>query len=118
MKQPWYELLPPLNQKRQIEYALPYLMGLKALELGEANDNNLAEIAGHLLIAVYLPCDPKVIDDGRRAVKRLIKQWEQRVEFDPSDVDLVGQAVYEYHNQVQSINKVRLQKAIKKVLKK
>ena len=118
MKTPWYEKLLPLSQKQENTYALPYLMALRTLELGEANDDNLAEIAGHLMIAVYLPCDPNTIDEGRRAIKRLIGQWQRSVEYDPLDVELVGQAVYEYHNQVRSINKARLQKAIEKVLKK
>lgn len=113
----WYNKLLPLSQRQEIEFAMPYMMALRVLELGEATDDNLAKIAGHLKIAVYLPCDAHIIDDGRRAIRRLIKAWQNDIEFDPLDIELVGQAIHCYHECVRNINRQRLQKAIQKVLK-
>ena len=113
----WYNKLLPLSQRQETHYALPYLMALRVLELGEANDDNLAELTGHLRIAVYLPCEAQTIDEGRRAIRRLIEQWQDGVEFDPSDVETVGIAIREYHRIASNISKQKLQKAIQNVLK-
>lgn len=114
----WYNKLLPLSKRQEAIYALPYLMALRVLELGEANDDNLAELAGHLKIAVYLPCDAHTIDEGRRAIRRLIRQWQDGVEYDPCDVESVGIAIHEYHRIASNISKQKLQKAIKNVLKR
>lgn len=113
---PWWYHLSPMTQNKEVSYSLPYLMAAKLFTEGKANEDHIAEIAGHLKIATYLNVEPELIDEAKRIIFRIICQWKDDPSYTEEEADIVYAAILEYAKVVSNSPIFLVQKAIKKVI--
>lgn len=113
---PWWYYLSPMTQNKEVSYSLPYLMATKLFAEGNANEDHIAEIAGHLKIATYLDVEPELIDEAKRIIFRIIHQWKNNPLYTEEEANIVHAAMLEYAKVVSNSPIFLVQKAIKKVI--
>lgn len=107
----WNKLMPISNETK---YALPYWMALRALEDGDVNGDNFAELWGTLKIALVLQCEKA--PDGLWALSVIAHDLALSHPLNPDDILLVRKAIEEYDRVALNTPKQLLTKAIKKAL--
>lgn len=113
---PWWYYLSPMTQNKEVSYSLPYLMATKLFAEGNANEDHIAEIAGHLKIATYLNVEPELIDEAKRIIFRIIHQWKNNPSYTEEEANIVHAAMLEYAKVVSNSSIFLVQRAIKKVI--
>ena len=113
---PWWYYLSPMTQNKEVSYSLPYLMAAKLFTEGNANEDHIAEIAGHLKIATYLNVEPELIDEAKRIIFRIIHQWKNNPSYTEEEANIVHAAILEYAKVVSNSPIFLVQRAIKKVI--
>lgn len=115
-KLPWWYYLNPMTQNKEVSYSLPYLMAAKLFAEGNANEDHIAEIAGHLKIATYLNVEPELIDEAKKIIFRIIHQWKNNPSYTEEEANIVYAAILEYAKVVNNSPIFLVQRAIKKVI--
>jgi hypothetical protein len=110
-KIPWWFYLSPMSQKKEVNYSLPFLIATKAFVAGDANEDNIAEIAGHLKIATYLNVEPEAIDEAKRIIFRIIRNWKNDPSYTDEEAEIVNYAMHEYAKAVSNSPLFLVQKA-------
>ena len=108
---PWWYYLSPMTQNKEVSYSLPYLMAAKLFTEGKANEDHIAEIAGHLKIATYLDVEPELIDEAKRIIFRIIRQWKDDPSYTDEEAEIVNYAMHEYAKAVSNSPLFLVQKA-------
>ena len=113
---PWWYYLSPMTQNKEVSYSLPYLMAAKLFPEGDASEDHIAEIAGHLKVATYLNVEPELIDEAKRIIFRTIYQWKNNPSYTEEEANIVHAAMLEYAKVVSNSPIFLVQRAIKKAI--